>query len=168
MGAKTFDVLISGHTLSGFSTALASKNLAELFSINVNKAALLLQQQERVVRRGVDLNTAEKWQRALQHAGIEALFVPSEEASAPQPAPNNADAIDLDLVGTIRIGGEGFIGGFSVAPKGAQIGEETSPVSRVTTSALADVELAPAGADIDTLPDTRKPVEVDISHLKLV
>jgi|GEM_PF-6000518 len=170
MGAILYDVVISGYTLNNMSVAQASSNLGKLFNLDAAKAALLLQQQERVVRKAVDLATAQKWQRALQKAGVETLYVATEDghaATASGPAADAPAASDVDIVGTIRIAGKGFVGKFTVAPKGTQVGEEPLPVPQVTTSELANVGLAPAGAVIDTLPDNRKPVKVDVSHLKL-
>lgn len=170
MSAVLYDVVISGYTLNNISVADASANLGKLFKIDAKKAALLLQQQERVVRKAVDLATAQKWQRALQNAGVETLYVPSEEEaanSASEPTKPAASTSEVNVVGTIRVAGEGFTGKFTVAPVGAQVGEPALPVPQITTTQLANVGLAPAGADIDTLADNREPVIVDISHLTL-
>lgn len=166
MSDKKFDVVVSGYTLDGFSLKEAAINLGKVFSIEPEKALLLLQKKERVVRRAVDAETATTWQRVLSKAGAETLFVEHELAAAnalpEEPSQKNDGPA---MVGTIRTGGEGFTGAFTVAAPGARMSEEPLPVPEVETTLLKDVDLAPVGADIDTLPDGKKAVEVDISHL---
>jgi uncharacterized protein YbjQ (UPF0145 family) len=95
-----FNVVFKGEVLPGVDPTAARKTVAQLLKVDAAKAEQLFSGQPAVLRRDVDLPTAEKIQRTLKNAGVTCELAPvggAEPAmeAAPDevpPAPPQADA----------------------------------------------------------------------------
>ncbi|HEX5678698.1 MAG TPA: hypothetical protein VFX91_12095 [Alcanivorax sp.] len=181
-----YHVRLTGELMAGADAGQVAANLARLFKMPQEKAALLVSGTPRVVKKDADEATARKFQVALRQAGArcELLPVNGETASAaPQPAAaapqaEASEAVvapaasadqrsgDIETVGTIRTGGTGFSGAFEVAPVGADLdtSERGQPAAAPDISHLS---MAEPGADLEPLKQEREAVVPDISHLSI-
>ena len=77
MTTKRFQVCFTGDIEIGFSVDEVKKNLALLFKGDQKKAALFFSGGKKIIKKGVDFQTAEKYQQKLKQVGavcqIEAL-----------------------------------------------------------------------------------------------
>jgi hypothetical protein len=191
-----YHVRLTGELMGGADAAQVAANLARLFKMPEEKAALLVSGQPRVVKKDADEATARKFQVALRQAGArcELLPVGGETASAAppptatSPAPTaatpaapQAEALegaaapassadqrssDIETVGTIRTGGTGFSGAFEVAPVGADL--DTSERDQPASAPdISHLSMAEPGADLEPLKQEQEVVVPDISHLSI-
>lgn len=181
-----YHVRLTGELMGGADAARVAANLARLFKMPEEKAALLVNGKPRVVKKDADEATARKFQVALRQAGARCELLPVDgEATPAAPAPqepgrqepvaSQAEAVpaatdhqdgDIETVGTIRTGGTGFSGAFEVAPVGADL--DTS--ERGQTAAAPDtshLSMAEPGADLEPLKPHQEAVVPDISHLSI-
>lgn len=175
-----FNLVVKGELVPGASRDAVRKNLAKLFKLPEEKAALLLAEHPRVIRRDMDQATAMKWRAALQRAGLKSSLQPSQPQAQPEPAPKTTEPSapaplqdytaeagkDIEMVGTIRTGGNAFIGPFEVAEVGANMAESKEELPALEP-AIDHLSLAPPGADIETLKEEQATVDPDISHLSI-
>ena len=182
-----YHVRLTGELMGGADADRVAANLARLFKMPEEKAALLVSGKPRVVKKDADEATARKFQVALRQAGARCELLPvGGEASAPAspeperpeparqetaasaspaPAAGHRDG-DIETVGTIRTGGTGFSGAFEVAPVGADLdtSERAAPAAAPDISHLS---MAEPGADLQPLKEERNVVVPDISHLSI-
>lgn len=183
-----YHVRLTGELMGGADAARVAANLARLFKMPEEKAALLVNGKPRVVKKDADEATARKFQVALRQAGARCELLPvgvEATAAAPEPqgpegaeparqqtaasaAPASAEHQDGDIetVGTIRTGGTGFSGAFEVAPVGADL--DTSERGQTATAPdTSHLSMAEPGADLQPLKQERDAVVPDISHLSI-
>jgi uncharacterized protein YecT (DUF1311 family) len=79
----TYRILLNGAMRDRNPQEVATR-LAELFKVPVEKAWPLLAKQGTVVKGGLDLQTAAKYQAALEQAGCNTLVVPEEHPTEPR------------------------------------------------------------------------------------
>jgi uncharacterized protein YbjQ (UPF0145 family) len=102
-----FNVVFKGELLPGVDPAEARKTVAQLLKVDAAKAEQLLGGQPTVLRRDVDLQTAEKIQRALQNAGAACELASLDgEAPSTETAPGDAPSAPPQADGVP--GGEGI------------------------------------------------------------
>ncbi len=183
-----YHVRLTGELMGGANADRVAANLARLFKMPHEKAALLVSGKPRVVKKDADEATARKFQVALRQAGARCELLPvggeastpaSPEPERPEPARQEAAASaspapaaaghrdgDIETVGTIRTGGTGFSGAFEVAPVGADLGtsERAAPAAAPDISHLS---MAEPGADLQPLKEERNVAVPDISHLSI-
>jgi hypothetical protein len=140
-----------------------------------------------VLKKDADQATAMKFRAVLKQAGAECELRPVAEAatppSAPQPsAPARRDTAaavrtdsqgdtqastgELETVGTIRTGGTGFSGAFSVAEVGAKM-DNSDKKAPPPAPDVSHLSLAQAGEVLGQKKEEKAPVVPDISHLSL-
>jgi len=187
-----YHVRLTGELMGGADAGQVAANLARLFKMPEEKAALLVSGQPRVVKKGADEATARKFQVALRQAGARCELLPVEgDAMAAAPAPQEpepADAEparqdaaasaapaptaaghqdgDIETVGTIRTGGTGFSGAFEVAPVGADLDTSERDQPAVAPD-ITHLSMAEPGADLEPLKQEQEVVVPDISHLSI-
>ena len=181
-------VRLTGELMGGANADRVAANLARLFKMPQEKAALLVSGKPRVVKKDADEATARKFQVALRQAGARCELLPvggeasapaSPEPERPEPARQEAAASaspapaaaghrdgDIETVGTIRTGGTGFSGAFEVAPVGADLdtSERAAPAAAPDISHLS---MAEPGADLQPLKEEWNVAVPDISHLSI-
>ncbi len=184
-----YHVRLTGELMGGADAARVAANLARLFKMPEEKAALLVSGKPRVVKKDVDETTARKFQVALRQAGARCELLPvNGEATPAAPAaeperaePARQEAVasavpapaatehrdgEIETVGTIRTGGTGFSGAFEVAPVGADL--DTSERGQPALAPdISHLSMAEPGADLDPLKQEREAVVPDISHLSI-
>lgn len=175
MADPRFDIQFQGKLVAGAAADAVKANLMRLFKIDEARAAAMLSGKPVILKKDADQATAMKFRAALKQAGALCELIPlgadEEEdiqlTAAPAPAPAAAQSSgDQQMVGTIRMGGEGFSGPFSVAPVGADMEQAPDDRPRVDpdTSALS---LAPVGSDMGQKKAEAPPPPPDTSSLSL-
>ncbi len=189
MSEARFHVVFAGQLVKGADPATVKANLGRLFKMDAAKVEKLFAGQPVVLKKDADQATAMKFRAALKQAGAECVLKPLESveetvAAAEPSAPGAGSAPatpavapagkaeveqnsgDLETVGTIRTGGTGFSGPYSVA----DVGEDMDNSEHAPPPPAPDVShLSMAGVGED-LGQKKKDEEVkvpDISHLSL-
>lgn len=95
-----YQVKITGALSAGTNEIVAINSLSQLFKIDDEKAADLLQKAPVVIKKSVDETTAEKFRTALENVGVIALVESmsgevAEAAPAPTPASDDPDTAHL-------------------------------------------------------------------------
>ncbi|MDI6797721.1 MAG: hypothetical protein QMD09_12285 [Desulfatibacillaceae bacterium] len=75
-GEGLFNVVLSGSLMPGFDREIVQSNLAALFKMDANKAAALLDNKPRIIKKNADRQTAAKFEQAIKKAGAEAKIEP--------------------------------------------------------------------------------------------
>jgi hypothetical protein len=92
---------------------------------------------------------------------------PSRASSGPTAQPSaSAKTGDLQIVGTIRTGGEGFAGPFEVAPAGSDMNQIEDTREKVNPD-ISGLSMAPVGSDMGQLEAPPAPPPPDTSSLSL-
>src|SRR4030042_2699504 len=79
---KPYKGILSGAIRTGFDRDAVLKNLARLFNRPPDLIEKLLSDQPRVIKRGLDLPTAEKYQQTLRQAGAVSRIEPEDQPSS--------------------------------------------------------------------------------------
>lgn len=82
MANKPHKVILAGAIRTGFDRDAVLKNLARLFNRSPDLIEKLLSGEPRVIRRGLDLTTAQKYQETLRQAGAISHIEPEEQPSS--------------------------------------------------------------------------------------
>ncbi|HCS25916.1 MAG TPA: hypothetical protein DIW43_00585 [Spongiibacteraceae bacterium] len=184
-----YDIIISGKLLESVSPEQAVERLAKLFKMPVEQAARLVDGKAHRIKKGVDEATARKFKAVLTQAGLHTLVRASEPANT-----GGADQTQNAAPGTAAEPAKpaGTTTSIDLAPPGTPVlreeerSEVTAPdldLSGLTLDELTpwpgtgepdpapveppDFGLAPPGADIETLPDTREKLNPDTSKLDI-
>ncbi len=82
MANKPYRVILAGTIGAGFDRDVVVKNLARLFNKPPDLIEKLVSDKPRVIRRGLDFATAEKYQETLRQAGAVSHIEPEDEPSS--------------------------------------------------------------------------------------
>lgn len=75
--SKQYNVVVSGRVLEGYELEHALTDFADKFKLGPEKARKLLESATPVsVKKGVDLNTANSYQKAIESTGLESTVEP--------------------------------------------------------------------------------------------
>lgn len=183
-----FHIVFAGQLVKGADPATVKLNLGKIFKMDAARVEKLFSGQAVVLKKDADQATAMKFRAVLKQAGAECELRPvAEPAQAAVPSPPGFSAEpeaaasaategqerpveesqgDLETVGTIRTGGTGFFGAFSVADVGADMdnSDKTAPPPAPDVSHLS---MAQAGEVLGQKKDEKPPVTPDTSHLSL-
>lgn len=140
MADARFHIVFAGQLVKGSDLATVKSNLGKIFKMDAARVEKLFSGQPVVLKKDADQATAMKFRAVLKQAGAECELRPvaaSDQtlatSSAPVPEPRAASAApetreptepasgELETVGTIRTGGTGFSGAYSVAEVGAEM-----------------------------------------------
>ena len=190
MSDARFHIVFSGKLVGGADLATVKSNLGRLFKMDSARVEKLFSGQPVVIKKDADQATAMKFRALMKQAGAECEIrpvsggekppVPAQPAAAPSAAvpdtepsssaesgsPHEQNSGDLETVGTIRTGGTGFSGAFSVA----DVGEDMDNATRAPAPAAPDVShlsMAAPGEDLGQRTQAPAPAQPDISHLSL-
>lgn len=187
MSEIRYDIIITGKLLDDTSQAQAIARVAQLFKTSQQQAASLVDGKPHRIKKGVPEDAARKFKTALTKAGLQtavkrleghgggakppqskAAAVTPEESRAPQPgtiglAPEGTPVLTDDERQTV-VAPALDLSEFNLADMEPWEGEERPALPEVEPP---DFGLADAGADIDTLPDTREKLNPDTSNLSL-
>ncbi len=182
MSEIRYDIIITGKLLDGTSQAQATARVAQLFKTSEQQAASLVDGKPHRIKRAVTEDAARKFKAALTKAGLQTAVKRLEDhADAQAPLAKAAEESRAPQTGTIGLAPEGTpvltdderqtvvapaldLSEFSLADLEPWEGEERPALPEVEPP---DFGLAEAGADIDTLPDTREKLNPDTSSLSL-
>lgn len=184
-----FEIIFEGKLEPGFAEAQVRTNLTVLFKASADQVDKMFSGRPVVLRNRLDSDTARKYEAALRKNGAMVHVRPMEGSEVAAPAPtasagvpsSNASTVSPAVsrpsdpgpsAGGLKLAGERADAilqniSWDVAPAGTPLDDQTGrPVATVDYS--TDWGLAPAGSDLGQLKSDKKPVEPDISHLKLV
>jgi hypothetical protein len=91
MADKRYKVILAGSIRDGFDRGAVLKNLERLFSRSPDLIEKLLSGEPRVIRRGVDFRTAQKYRETLRQAGAVSHIEPEEQVSSGVREPTGRD-----------------------------------------------------------------------------
>lgn len=95
MSLGTYNVVLEGRTLAGQSASEVSSRLATLFKTSNERVAPLLLGKPIVIRRGLDEQTAQRYQIAIEGAGAACrIEVDTIDVELPPPTLAPAGAVD--------------------------------------------------------------------------
>ncbi|MBQ25464.1 hypothetical protein [Alcanivorax sp.] len=191
MSDARFHIVFSGKLVGGADLATVKSNLGRLFKMDSARVEKLFSGQPVVIKKDADQATAMKFRALMKQAGAECEIrpvsgggqarAPAQPAAAPSavPAPATESSAsaestslgeqnsgDLETVGTIRTGGTGFSGAFSVA----DVGEDMNNSEHAPAPPAPDVShlsMAAAGEDLGQRTQAPPPAQPDISYLSL-
>jgi hypothetical protein len=83
--STTYRVIMIGAR-PGHAPDHVARGIAELFKVDAEQAASMLSQRALTIKRGVDLETAAKYQASLEKRGCACLIEPDQQAPPPVPA----------------------------------------------------------------------------------
>ena len=189
MSDARFHIVFSWKLVGGADLSTAKSNLARLFKMDDAWVEKLFSGQPVVIKKDADQATAMKFRALMKQAGAECEVRPvSGEAAQPAPAPESAqkksaarvefspsagqDSMadkstgDLETVGTIRTGGTGFSGAFSVADVGADM-DDADHAPPPPAPDVSHLSMAAPGESLGQQTEVVPPVQPDISHLSL-
>lgn len=179
-----FHIVFSGQLVKGSDLATVKANLGRIFKMDPARVEKLFSGQAVVLKKDADQATAMKFRAVMKQAGAECELRPAEEATAspapssppPQPSANASVAAesqkpvaqsgDLETVGTIRTGGTGFSGAFSVAEVGAEM-DNSDKAPPPPAPDVSHLSMAQAGEVLGQKKEEKTPVVPDISHLSI-
>jgi len=196
MSDARFHVVFTGELVKGADPDTVKANLGRLFKMDAAKVEKLFSGQPVILKKDADQATAMKFRAALKQAGAECVLkplasgaaedsappVPPSESAAPasnsdsavsvqsspvsDEPPSGQDSGDLETVGTIRTGGTGFSGPFSVA----DVGEDMDNSTHAPPPPAPDVShlsMAGVGEDLGQKKKEENVKVPDISHLSI-
>jgi hypothetical protein len=184
MTDSRFHIVFTGQLVKGSDLATVKANLGKIFKMDAARVEKLFSGQAVVLKKDADQATAMKFRAVLKQAGAECELRPVEEAAesptppSPPPEPRPAASVaaqsqepvaqsgDLETVGTIRTGGTGFSGAFSVAEVGAEM-DNSDKVAPPPAPDVSHLSVAQAGEVLGQKKEEKMPVVPDISHLSL-
>ena len=160
MSDSRFDILFGGELLPGFAPEVVGENLGKLFKATPETVIRLLAGGVHALKKGADLETALKYQAAMQRAGAKAILreVPPTAAVAAGATPASQPAPAAPVTATAASGAA-----LGLAPGGGELLEPhernaAEPVQvDITGIKLAPVFAAPpgpAGPPAPPAPDT--------------
>lgn len=191
MKVTGFNIFFAGEVARGEAPEQVQSRLQQLFRLNDSAAAALFSGRRVQLKKGVDQATMMRFKAALRQAGALCEVEPAAPVTAavtasalvPATEPPSADHVagaasdrvsgqaetgaDLDMVGTIRRGGSGFSGAFSVSEVGADLGVQQQAVTSVAPD-ISHLSLAPVGAVLENAVSGEVPATPDTSHLTLL
>ena len=185
MADARFHIVFTGQLVKGSDLATVKSNLGKIFKMDAARVEKLFSGQPVVLKKDADQATAMKFRAVLKQAGAECELrpvadpvqasagasAPAPESRAASPAPESREPTEpssgeLETVGTIRTGGTGFSGAFSVA----EVGAEMDNREKVAPPPAPDVDhltMAQPGEVLGQKKAEEMPVAPDISHLSL-
>jgi len=185
MADARFHIVFAGQLVKGADLATVKSNLGKIFKMDAARVEKLFSGQPVVLKKDADQATAMKFRAVLKQAGAECELRPvaaSDQtpatSSAPVPEPRSASAApetreptepasgELETVGTIRTGGTGFSGAFSVAEVGAEM-DNREKVAPPPAPDVGHLTMAQPGEVLGQKKEEKTPVAPDISHLSL-
>ncbi|MFZ6720151.1 TIGR00266 family protein [Undibacterium sp. Ji49W] len=97
MNNTNIDIVLTGELAEGISVEQACSTIEKLFKLSSEQARQLLDTAPRVIKRGLDAATAEKYRLTIEKAGLkvslrDATAVASEVTATVAPAPTPAPA----------------------------------------------------------------------------
>ena len=136
MSEELFDVVFFGILQAGKDKDTVMQNMAKIFKTDAAKLAPYFAGGRKVVKGKVNAGMAEKYQSALENAGLVIKIEPCTAAaptpaSKKQPAETGADA-----------------DGISIAPVGANVLENPVEVAAQKIDDISDITMAETGVDV--------------------
>lgn len=193
---QNYEVVFSGQVAPGADPAAVRQGVQRLFNASEELLEQFFSGRRIVVKRGLDLATAQKYRQAFNSVGAvveidggpfaqqeapasepQAAPVatqPVEQPAAPTPAPSATETTPAQAQATDIPPRDEYMAAFShvqapdfgLASPGADLLDE-KPQEQVTEVDISSLSLAPAGSDLEQLPGASPIAEPDTSHLKL-
>jgi hypothetical protein len=149
----SYDVCFAGKLCQGQELSTVRKNIQKLFNADPDTLNKLFSGKTQLVKRGCDKATAEKYRKAMEHAGATAIIRARDTAPAQTAPPPTADS-ESDAA-------------FNLAPAGSDVlrpdERKVEPISDVD---IPDVTLTELGTDLGDHQESSV-IAPDTSHLSV-
>ncbi len=159
MSEDLYNIVFAGEILDGMDADEVQEKVGETFRVGGERLQVLFSGQNAVVKRGVDLITATRFQQAFLNAGARAEI----EAVIPPPVSSSTPAADPDAFSPPP--SDAGPAAESAVDRGDDTGGMANAAATRTDGALS---LAPPGAPLDEIDDRGPPRQPDTSGLSLV
>lgn len=169
MSEPNCQVVFSGRLVEGADPERVQANLAALFKVDREKVAHLFSGKRCVIKKGIDRETAARYQAAMKKAGALATIVvpeaatPDESAApaTPEQSPSGDSPAGAEAVSATDSGSSGSI---SMAPPGATITAEQKVAPPEID--VSGITLGHAGEPLVEHPTVESP-EIDVSGISV-
>lgn len=179
-----YEVIFSGQMVAGADPLQVRQAVQRLFNASEQMLDQLFSGRKVVVKRGVDLATAEKYRQAFVRAGalvevvgdtVAESAAQQEVAAAPGGNPPGSAATASRGLPPLEVAPrDEYMAAFShvqapdfgLAATGENLLQETREVATADIDVSA-ISLAPAGSDLEQLPGAEPIAVPDTSHLKI-
>ncbi|MBC3910307.1 TIGR00266 family protein [Undibacterium umbellatum] len=90
MNNTMIDIVLTGELAEGVSFEQACAAIEKLFKLPTEQARQLLETAPRVIKRGLDSETAEKYRQTIEKNGLKVVLQNEGDAAVSKPAPDTA------------------------------------------------------------------------------
>ena len=105
MNNTMIDIVLTGELAEGISFEQACATVEKLFKLPAEQAKQLLETSPRVIKRGLDSETAEKYRQTIEKNGLKVIFKSDDAAASIEPAaPAPISAVAPAMVATTPCG----------------------------------------------------------------
>jgi len=161
----SYEIVFFGELQPGFNEGQVCANLCQLFKADEARIKPLFSGRRTVLKKGLDLATAEKYRAALERAGAWVELVNPDVAPAVEAVPEKSTAP--------MAARDNYMAAFShidapdlaIAPVGSRMQEELQVLAPAVD--ISQLSLAPVGSDMDELKAEKTVLVPDTSHLTL-
>lgn len=160
----SYSVVFTGELKPSISQETVINNLSILFKKDAGFIRKLFNGPQVTIKRGLDLESANKYKIALESAGALCEVLAAQQAQAATSALSMAEAGETILAPVEIKSAQIDISGYSMAEPGTQI-IETPPVQATQISAL-NADLLPPGSILKE-QDSPKTAQIDTSSITL-
>jgi len=162
----SYAIAFSGELVAGFDGQQVRANLCQLFKADSARIEALFAAGRAVIKKGLDLQSAEKYRAALARAGALVEVINTEAAEAAEPIQTDSTASITPRDNYMAAFNHIDAPDFAIAPPGSPIQDKQKDLA-ATDVDLSQLSLAAVGSDMGQLKDETVAAVPDISHLAL-
>ncbi|MBI3731299.1 MAG: TIGR00266 family protein [Burkholderiales bacterium] len=153
MNNTMIDIVLTGELAEGISFEQACATVEKLFKLPAEQARQLLETAPRVIKRGLDSETAEKYRQTIEKNGLKVVFqsddaATSIEPTAPAPIPAVATSVEATPPAIVKQEAVAIVNTTSTTST-----TSTASTSVAPAQATAATEFAGLKFKIDGSPD---------------
>ena len=170
MSEKSYQIIVTGELMEGTYLPDVKTKLAALFNTPAERLDPLFSGKRVVIKKGLGEDAAQKYQAAVQGAGLRCVAEAMAVEAPPAPAAVASAGPSLAPVGTILVDAPSVAApqidtsAFDVAPVGATM-DESPPVTAPDID-TGNISVAPVGGDLVEHPPPAAP-DIDTSALSV-
>lgn len=163
MSGEKYDLVFKGEAVKGVSVDTAKQNLAKLFKLSELKVESLFTGKPVTLKRGLDLDTANKYRVAIKKAGARVNLVEQKGASAAAASvASTSKASAALLTRPVPETNPRTLSGSSEQVKVSSAGSTVPVVKKASTTELG---LAPVGTPVLAVEERRAPLASVVSDV---
>jgi len=158
-----YEIVFSGELQPGFNREQVCANLCQLFKTDEARIKPLFSGRRTVLKKGLDLATAEKYRAALERTGAWVELVNPDAAPVTEVIPAKSLAPrDNYMAAFSHINAPDL----DIAPLGSRLLDKQNTVAAPEVD-LSQLSLAPLGSNMGELKNEKTVIVPDTAHLAL-